>query len=152
VCATGANHKQGDAVGQYSKATHRTMTTFVVQNIEKDVTTRMLHDTFNEFGNILSCKVALDKDLKSKGYGFVHFEDPESAITAIEKVDGMRLGDSEKIVHVCEFLSRTERGDPKQLFTNLYVKGLPDSVTSKEDFERMFSEFGTISSAVFLKV
>lgn len=122
-----------------------------IKNLEKDVTTRMLHDTFNTFGNILSCKVALDKDLKSKGYGFVHFEDPAAAKAAIEQVDGMRLGESEKIVHVCEFLSRTERGDPRQLFTNLYIKNLPDSVATKEDLERMFSEFGSISSAVLMK-
>jgi polyadenylate-binding protein len=57
-----------------------------VQNLEKDVTTRLLHDTFISLGPILSCKVALDKDLKSKGYGFVHFENPESAKAAIEQV------------------------------------------------------------------
>jgi polyadenylate-binding protein len=123
-----------------------------LQNLEKDVTTRMLHDTFSSFGNILSCKVALDKDLKSKGYGFVHFEDPSAATAAIEQVDGMRLGDSDKIVRVCEFLSRTERGDTKRLFTNLYVKNLPDSVQTKEELEKMFAEFGTISSAVIMKV
>ena len=66
------------------------LTSNVVQNLEKDVTTRLLHDTFITFGPILSCKVALDKDLNSKGYGFVHFENPESAKAAIEQVDGAR--------------------------------------------------------------
>jgi polyadenylate-binding protein len=123
-----------------------------VQNIEKDVTTRMLNDTFSSFGDILSCKVALDKAGKSKGYGFVHFEDPASAKAAIEEVDGMSLGDSDKIVRVCEFLSRTERSDAKSLYTNLYVKNLPESVKAKEDLENIFSEFGTISSSVVMKV
>lgn len=123
-----------------------------LQNLEKDVTTRLLHDTFISFGPILSCKVALDKDGKSKGYGFVHFENPDSAKAAIKEVDGMRLGESDRIVRVTEFLSRTERGDAARQFTNLYVKNLPESVKTKEQLEKLFSEHGTISSAVIMLV
>jgi polyadenylate-binding protein len=50
-----------------------------LQNLEKDITTRVLHDTFVSFGPILSCKIALDQDNQSKGYGFVQFEISESA-------------------------------------------------------------------------
>lgn len=64
----------------------------------------------------------------------------------------MRLGDSEKIVRVSEFLSRTERGDAKRLFTNLYVKNLPDSIKTKEQLEELFAEYGAISSAVIMTV
>jgi RNA recognition motif-containing protein len=64
----------------------------------------------------------------------------------------MRLGDSDKIVRVTEFLSRTERGDPKRTFTNLYVKNLPENVKTKEDLEGMFTDYGTISSAVIMEV
>lgn len=123
-----------------------------MQNLEKDVTTRLLHDTFVSFGPILSCKIALDNDNKSKGYGFVHFENSESAKKAIDEVDGMRLGDSDKIVRVTEFLSRMERGDVQRKFTNLYVKNLPDEIDTKEKLEKMFETYGTISSAVMMTV
>lgn len=124
----------------------------VLQNFEKSITTRELHDTFSDFGDILSCKVAVDKDGKSKGYGFVHFADPASAKAAIEAVNGAQLGESDKVVTVTEFVSKQDRGDPKQHFTNVYVKSLPPSVKTEEDVKTMFGEFGEISSVAMMKV
>lgn len=47
-----------------------------------------LQELFQKFGNILSCKVVMFEDGKSKGYGFVQFESEESANTAIENLNG----------------------------------------------------------------
>lgn len=57
-----------------------------LQNLDKDIDNKALHDTFSAFGNILSCKVVLDPLGASKGYGFVHYENGEAASMAIEKV------------------------------------------------------------------
>ena len=43
-------------------------------------------------------QVAADENGKSKGYGFVHFESEDSAKQAIERVNGMQIG--EKTVEV----------------------------------------------------
>lgn len=44
------------------------------------------HNAFKKFGKIVSCKVSLDKNHNSKGYGYVQFEDQKSAREAIQEV------------------------------------------------------------------
>jgi len=64
-----------------------------IKNLDKSIDNKALYDTFSAFGNILSCKVVLDDQGASEGYGLVHFEMQESADMAINKVDGMLLND-----------------------------------------------------------
>lgn len=67
----------------------------LLQNLDKGIDNKALHDTFAAFGSILSCKVATDSAGQSKGYGFVQFELEESANQAIEKVNGMLLNEKQ---------------------------------------------------------
>jgi polyadenylate-binding protein len=59
-----------------------------IKNLDPSVDSKDLHDTFSVFGNILSCKVSVDANGNSKGYGFVHFDTQEPADEAIARVDG----------------------------------------------------------------
>lgn len=115
-----------------------------VKNLDKGVDNRALHDTFSLFGNILSCKVVTDDSGKSKGYGFVHFESDEPAMTAVERVNGMKIGAKE--VFVGPFHKRAEHPCGKvDNFTNLYLRDFPSSWREKQ-IEQVFSEFGTVTS------
>eukprot|EP01025_Chloroclados_australasicus_P061321 TRINITY_DN80521_c0_g1_i4.p2 TRINITY_DN80521_c0_g1~~TRINITY_DN80521_c0_g1_i4.p2 ORF type:complete len:541 (-),score=114.94 TRINITY_DN80521_c0_g1_i4:157-1779(-) len=119
-----------------------------IKNLEKNIMTKELHNTLEDFGTILSCKVALDNEGKSKGYAFAHFESPESAQKAIDALNGRTVGESDKPVTACLFVSRAERGAAAQRYQNLYVKNLPSTVNTAEALEQLFSQFGKITSAV----
>uniref|UniRef100_A0A7S1IQE0 Polyadenylate-binding protein n=1 Tax=Eutreptiella gymnastica TaxID=73025 RepID=A0A7S1IQE0_9EUGL len=116
-----------------------------IKNLHKSIDNQTLYDTFSQFGNILSCKVATDSmSGESRGYGFVHFESEESAKAAIEKVNGMLLKSLQ--VYVGPFHRRAVRQkDASTTFTNLYIKDMKEGVT-EEVLKAHFATFGTISS------
>merc|ERR1719157_294729 len=96
-----------------------------VKNLDRSIDNKALYDTFSLFGNILSCKVACDVNGKSRGYGFVHYETEAAAKQAIERVNGMQIG--EKTVEVTMFLKRDDRDEPgAKVYTNLYIKDFPN--------------------------
>jgi len=115
-----------------------------VKNLDKNIDNKALFDTFSLFGNILSCKVSSDENGKSNGYGFVHYETAEAAKTAVERVNGMQIG--EKTVFVGEFVARQGRDKPEITnFTNLFVKNFPDE-WDEDKIKEMFEKFGKITS------
>jgi polyadenylate-binding protein len=116
-----------------------------VKNLDKSIDHKALYDTFSMFGNILSCKVAMNPDGESLGYGFVHYETEEAALKAIEKVDGMVIAGEN--VLVTRWKPRSERSGDQAKFTNVYVKSLPESIT-EESLKAMFEPFGPITSVM----
>lgn len=121
-----------------------------MQNLDKSIDNKALHDTFSSFGNILSCKIATDPNGQSKGHGFVQFDNEESAQSAIDKLNGMLIND--KQVYVGPFLRKQERDTAtnKTKFYNVFVKNISESVTD-EDLSKTFGEFGNITSAVVMR-
>ncbi|XP_057429038.1 polyadenylate-binding protein 8-like isoform X2 [Lotus japonicus] len=122
-----------------------------VKNLDKSIDHKALYDTFLVFGNILTCKIATDGSGQSKGYGFVQFENEESAQNAIDNFNGKLIGDKE--VYVSHFQRKQDRenaalGGGK--FNNVYVKNLSEAMTD-DDLKKIFSEYGTITSAVVMR-
>ncbi|GAA5894516.1 hypothetical protein JCM6882_004840 [Rhodosporidiobolus microsporus] len=120
-----------------------------IKNLDENIDNKALHDTFAAFGNILSCKVAVDAQGNSHGYGFVHYDTAEAARAAIEGVNGMLLND--KVVFVGIHIPKRERqakiDEIRAHFTNLYVKNVPLEVDEAE-FRGLFEPFGKVTSAV----
>ena len=94
-------------------------------------------------------KVLTEESGKAKGFGFVSFEDSESAEKAVEELNGSDIGG--KILYVGRAQKRGERqAELKKKFellklerlnryqgVNLYVKNLDDTI----DDERLRKEF-----------
>jgi len=122
-----------------------------IKNLDKSIDHKALYDTFSDFGNILSCKVAVDEKGESKGYGFVHYETQKMADDAIAKVNGMNIGSSDLVVYVGPFVSKKERMQQNaKNFTNVYVKNL-NTAASYEEVEELFAKHGKITSGVLMK-
>ena len=120
-----------------------------IKGLHPSIGHKELHDTFAQFGRILSCKVVTDARNVSKEYGFVHYETQEAANTAIQSVNGMLLMDKEVYVgrHIPRRARETRAEELKAKFTNVFVKELPDEVASDADLAKLFAPYGETANA-----
>lgn len=88
-----------------------------------------------------------DENGISKGYGFVCFKSPADAFRAVQAVnekDGMYVGEAKtKERRMAELVKSTFNFKRSVQYLNLFVKGF-DPLTTKEELEAFFSEFGPI--------
>ncbi len=69
-----------------------------IARLNYDTTNHDLSNAFEEFGEVSSAKIIMDKFTgQSKGYGFVEMPDEVDAVTAINELNGTRL-DGRQIV------------------------------------------------------
>lgn len=154
-------------VGPFQKRNERDtgstkFTNVYVKNLADSVTDEMLTEKFGEHGKVTSAVVMKDADGKSKGFGFVNFEDPDAAAKAVEALEGHEV--DEKAWVVCRAQKKSEREQElKQKFeaerrermekmagSNLYVKNLNDDVDD-EKLRDLFKEYGTVTSCRVMK-
>jgi len=119
------------------------------QNLHESIDTKALHDTFEAFGKIVSAKVTVGLDGKSRGFGFIQFDTPEAAATAIEKVNGMEI--EGRKVFVGPFQKKVERGSDGAIkFTNIFVKNMPLDIDEAK-LKEMFETYGPTTSIAVMK-
>ncbi|XP_014647843.1 PREDICTED: polyadenylate-binding protein 4-like [Ceratotherium simum simum] len=140
------------------RARANTFTDVYIKNFGDDVDDECLKEVFGEFGSVLSVRVMTDESGKSKGFGFVSFENFEDARKAVKGMNGRVLNGNR--VYVGRAQNKLERqSELKHKFeqrkqgkltrcrgANLYVKNLEDGIDDKR-LRREFSLFGTITSA-----
>jgi len=125
-------------------------TNIFIKNLGRAIDYKALYNVFSVFGHILSFKIVTDESGRSKGYGFLQFEQEEAAKKAIEKLNGMLING--KHVYVGPFMRKQERkqGNDIAKFNNVFIKNLSESVND-EDLKNYFGEYGTITSAVVMR-
>jgi polyadenylate-binding protein len=119
-------------------------TTIYVKNFPESVINRDLEREFSSFGEVVSTKVVYDQTGHSLRYGYIQFDSVESSAQAIIARNGQEwMGCRLKVEH---FIPCVER-DNEVSKSNLHVCGFSD-VTTKEEFDALFSAFGSIKSSV----
>ncbi|XP_022196028.1 polyadenylate-binding protein 4-like [Nilaparvata lugens] len=134
-------------------------TNVYVKNFGEEFSDDMLREMFETYGRITSHRVMNKEDGKSRGFGFVAFEDPEAAERAVDDLNGKEVFEG-KPLYVGRAQKKAERQQElKRKFeqlkmerlnryqgVNLYVKNLDDTIDD-ERLRKEFEPFGAITSA-----
>ncbi|KAG0200268.1 Protein phosphatase PP2A regulatory subunit B [Mortierella sp. GBA30] len=137
-------------------------TNIYVKNLDTDITQDEIEALFAKFGPVTSCVVAKDESGRSKGFGFINFENHDDAKRAVDE-----LHDSEysgKKLFVSRAQKKGEREEElkrhyeqqmmeklnKYQGVNLYVKNLDDDIDD-ERLRQEFSVYGVITSAKVMR-
>lgn len=78
-----------------------------IKNLAESITQQDLSDKFSVYGSIVSTKLVTYRDGKSKGYGYVQFENEEDAQEAIAELNGSNWNG--KSIYVGVFQKKSER-------------------------------------------
>ncbi|OXC69792.1 hypothetical protein AYX13_01559 [Cryptococcus neoformans] len=63
-----------------------------IKNLDSDINSFYLEETFSQFGRVISARVMRDDHQRSRGYGFVSFYTPEEAACAVKAMNGTQFG------------------------------------------------------------
>ncbi|KAG2200431.1 hypothetical protein INT46_002064 [Mucor plumbeus] len=137
-------------------------TNVYVKNLAEDVTDEELSTMFGEFGPITSAVITRDNEGKSRGFGFVNFEDHDDAYRAVEALNETEHHGQQ--LYVSRAQKKNEREEElrrqyeqakleklsKYQGVNLYVKNLDDDVDD-DRIRQEFSVYGVITSAKIMR-
>ncbi|KAJ6649418.1 Polyadenylate-binding protein [Pseudolycoriella hygida] len=138
---------------------NKLFTNVYIKNFGEELSDETLDNMFGKFGKITSRKVMSKDDGKSRGFGFVAFENAEAAEAAVQSLNGTELSDG-KALYVGRAQKKAERQtELKRKFeqlkierlnryhgVNLYVKNLDDTIDD-DRLRKEFHSFGLITSA-----
>ncbi|KAF7999704.1 polyadenylate-binding protein [Metschnikowia aff. pulcherrima] len=133
-------------------------TNVFVKNFGAEYSEADLTKLFEPYGKITSLYFEKDAEGKSRGFGFINFEDHNAAVKAVDELNGTEINGQK--IYVGRAQKKRERVEElkKQYETtrleklskyqgvNLFVKNLDDQITL-ELLEEEFKPFGTITSA-----
>jgi len=133
-----------------------------VKNLDLEVDDDKLKEMFGVFGKITSVVIMRDAEGKSKGFGFINYDEHEQAAKAISELHEKEINGKQLYVGRAQKKAERER-ELKDLFqklqrerqskyqgVNLYVKNLDESIDD-EQLRQAFAAIGTITSAKVMK-
>jgi len=143
-------------------------TNVYIKNLDESVGSDKLREVLGEYGTITNAAVMSGEDGKSKGFGFVNFENAESAKKAVEalnaKDNAILPHVKDKPLYVGRAQKKSERENElrakfealklerlnKYQGVNLYVKNLEDNIDD-EKLRAEFAPYGTITSCKVMR-
>jgi len=115
-------------------------TKIYVGNLNFDTTSEEVQAAFAEYGDVKDCFVPTDYDGNPRGFGFVTM-DEESALKAIEGMDGTELGG--RTLNVKKSLPKGTKSKTDAKEVKLYVGNLSWG-TEESALRELFEEYGQV--------
>ncbi|KAF7304813.1 Polyadenylate-binding protein [Mycena kentingensis (nom. inval.)] len=137
-------------------------TNLYIKNLDPELSQEEFEKLFNQFGPVTSSAIQVDEEGKSKGFGFVNYEDHESAQKAVDtlhdtEINGRKLfvGRAQKKAEREEELRKSyEQAKMEKLSkyqgVNLYIKNLEDDMDD-DKLRAEFEPFGTVTSCKVMR-
>lgn len=137
-------------------------TNVYVKNLDPEVSEEEFHKLFEQYGPITSAVLQTDHEGKSKGFGFVNYDNYEDAGTAVDALNesehnGRKLfvARAQKKAEREEELRKTyEQAKMEKLSkyqgVNLYIKNLEDDIDD-DKLRAEFEPYGSITSAKVMR-
>ena len=92
-----------------------------IKHLPSSINDKELYNLFKNFGKIINYKVMLDKKKNSLGFGFVLYDSLESAMNAIQVMNGYKINKKKLL---CELSKKPK----KEKNTNLYISSLDETI------------------------
>jgi RNA recognition motif-containing protein len=127
---------------------HQNEANLVISHLPISVEDAQLHAYFQEFGEVISCKIMRKKDGVSTGTGYVQFARVEDANKALEELQNAAIDG--QIIYVDKFRPADQRNEirvqlPPQA---LYVEAYKPEDFAKDKIESFFKQFGDIEEVM----
>ncbi|XP_071446428.1 protein alan shepard isoform X1 [Hetaerina americana] len=125
-------------------------TNLYIRGLTPTTTDKDLVSMCSQYGTIISTKAILDKNTnKCKGYGFVDFESPVAAETAVKALQSKGVQAQMAKVGISLVVHR-RHSQQEQDPTNLYIANLPLNY-KENDLDNMLVKYGQVISTRILR-
>jgi RNA recognition motif-containing protein len=104
----------------------------LIKNLPKEFSAHNFYKTFRAFGDIRSCKLVVNYNCESKGYGYVnyyHVESAEKAKKELGEIQGKKI----LIVNLQKGLTKHSK-----IKNNIYVKNIPKEKYDDESLKVIY--------------
>lgn len=147
---------------QKIEETRAKFTNVFCKNLDPSVTQEEFEAMFTKFGKVTSCVLSVDEEGKSRGFGFVNFEDHDQAQQAVNELHDTEVKDQK--IFVARAQKKNEREEElrrsyeaakneklsKFQGVNLYLKNIPEDFDD-DRLREEFAPFGTITSCKIMR-
>ena len=138
---------------EYMRIIHSGLGNIFIRGLDESIEASQLHELFSNFGEVISCKVPMQYN-KNKGYAYIQFKNPADADRATLELSDATINGKpisiEKYVkreNPNKALNASKKTGMNDVFTNIFIRNLPDQIRSLADLVSLFVDFGPVISA-----